>query len=166
MDIDQARQDILQWITDFVEAPCAELGGWPPCPYARQARLKNLVDIRLGQIDPYVDARNTAEMQGFDVIVMVYDPRDYTPAEFDSLVSDANLAFLQGRGLIALADHPADPEEVCGVVMNQGQYALMFVQDLAKLNGHARQLAERGFYHGWPKDYLQALFRGRLDPRS
>lgn len=166
MNIEQARQDILQWITDFVEVPRAELDGWPPCPYARQARLNNLIDIRPGTADPYVDARSITDMGSRDVIVVVYDPQEYDAAEFNTLINDANAAFLQGRGLVALADHPADPEEVCGVVMNQGQYALMFVQDLAKINGHARHLAERGFYDQWSEEYLATLFRGRQDPRS
>ena len=166
MDIKQAQQDILRWIQNFVERPREELGGWPPCPYARQARLNDLIDIRAGTADPYVDARNITDMGSRDVIVVVYDPQEYDAAEFNTLVDDANAAFLQGRGLIALADHPADPEEVCGVIMNQGQYALMFVQDLAKLNGHARRLAERRFYDLWPAKYLATLFRGRQDPRS
>jgi hypothetical protein len=166
MDIKQAQQDILKWITDFVEIPREELGGWPPCPYARQARLKNLIDIRAGAADPYADARAITTMDSFDVIAVVYDPQEYAAAEFNALVDDANAAFLQGRGIIALADHPGDPEEVCGIVMNQGQYALMFVQDLAKLDGHAQQLAQRGFYDLWPEEYLAVLFRGRRDPRA
>ena len=166
MHIKQARQDILQWIQHFVETPRAELSGWPPCPYARQARLNDLIDIRTGGADPYIDARSITDMGSRDVIVVVYDPQEYPAAEFNSLIDHANLAFLQGRGLIALADHPADPEEVCGMIMNQGQYALMFVQDLAKLDNHAQQLAQKGFYDHWSEEYLQTLFRGRRDPRA
>jgi hypothetical protein len=166
MDIDQARQDILQWITDFVEMPRAELAGWPPCPFARAARLKGLLDIRAGGADPYIDMRGVADMAGYDVICLVYDPREFPATEFNELVTGANSAFLAGRGLIALADHPDDREEVNGVVMNQGQYALVFVQDLAKLNSHAQQLAQRGFYSNWPEAYLETLFQGREDPRS
>ena len=166
MDIDQARQDILKWIQEFVEVPQEALGGWSPCPYARQARLKNLIDIRSGQADPYIDARNIVDMGGLDVIAMVYSPQEYSAEEFNDLVNSANTAWLQGRNLIALADHPNDEEVVNGVRMNQGQYALVFVQDLAKLNSHASQLAQRGFYSNWPESYLQTLFQGREDPRS
>jgi hypothetical protein len=166
MQIDQVRSDILQWIQDFVEVPREDLGNWPPCPFARAARLNNLLDIRLGGADPYIDMRAVTDLSGFEVIVLVYDPSEFAAEEFNDLVHRANDAFLAGRGLIALADHPSDPEVVCGVTMNQGDYALVFVQDLAKLNGHARQLASQGFYDLWPQDYLQALFRGRQDPRS
>jgi hypothetical protein len=166
MDIEQAQQDILKWIIEFVEVPQAALAGWPPCPFARTARLKNLLDIRSGGADPYIDMRSVTDMEGYDVICLVYDPQEFDATEFNDLVTGANSAFLAGRGLIALADHPDDREEVNGVVMNQGQYALVFVQDLAKLNSHARQLAQRGFYHNWPEAYLETLFQGREDPRS
>lgn len=166
MDIDQARHDIMTWIENFVEVPNEALGGWPPCPFARAARLNNLLDIRAGGADPYIDMRAVTDMAGYDVIVLVYDAQEFDAKEFDELVIGANQAFLAGHGLIALADHPGDCEEVNGVVMNQGQYALVFVQDLTKLDGHARQLAQRGFYQGWPQAYLETLFQGRKDPRS
>jgi hypothetical protein len=68
--------------------------------------------------------------------------------------------------MFALADHPGDVETVNGVVMNQGTWAICFLQDLDKLNSHARMLVERGFYQDWPEDYLSVLFAGRQDPRS
>lgn len=166
MDIDQARQAILRWMQDFVEVPNPALGGWAPCPYARAARLNGVLDIRAGGADPYLDLRSVTDMSGYDVIVMIYDPTMFSAQEFNDLVSSANPAFMAPRKLIALADHPGDPEEVRGVVMNQGQYALVFVQDLVRLDRAAQQLAEQGYYQGWPEQYLETLFQERRDPRS
>lgn len=43
---EQVRADILGWITDFVEVNHKFYDyRFPPCPYARQARLKGLVDV-------------------------------------------------------------------------------------------------------------------------
>jgi hypothetical protein len=50
--------------------------------------------------------------------------------------------------------------------MNQGVWAICFLQELNKLNSHARMLADRGFYDSWPDEYLTVLFAGREDPRS
>jgi len=165
MDIDQARQDILSWIENFVERPNANLNGWPPCPYARRARLDNMIDIRSGTVEPYTDLR-LIEMQHHDVIVLVYDAQEFDGADFDHQVHQANLAFLAGKDMIAMADHPAVREEVNGVCMNQGQWALVFVQRLSQLNRDARILASKDFYQGWSEDYLAELFRGREDPRQ
>jgi hypothetical protein len=105
-------------------------------------------------------------LRDFDVVIKIYDPADYDAVEFDRQISSANKAFLVPKGLLALADHPGDPEVVMGVCMNQGTWALVFVQDLTKLDQHAKTLAERDFYRDWPEDYLQLLFQYRQDPRS
>jgi hypothetical protein len=70
------------------------------------------------------------------------------------------------RDLIALEDHPSDPEIVNGVCMNQGTYALALVQNLTELNEKAHLMARKGFYDTWPKEYLQQLFQHRKDPRQ
>lgn len=165
MDIQQARHDILTWMQQFVETANPDLGGWSPCPFARQARLSNAVDIRAGS-EPYLDLRMLQDISPWRVVILVYDPREFSAQEFDDLVMQGNQAFLAGRDLIALPDHPCDPEQVGDVVMNQGQWALIMVQRLSELDQHAAQLAQQGYYHEWPQQYLDLLFRGRRDPRA
>jgi hypothetical protein len=43
MNIEQVKQDIESWIENFVEVPHPALGGFPPCPFARSARLKKVM---------------------------------------------------------------------------------------------------------------------------
>jgi hypothetical protein len=164
MDFEQAKKDILHWVTTFVEQPHPALAGWPPCPYARRARSENLFQIRPGT-EPYWDLMHV-DLGTLDVLAFVYDPASFSAGEFEDLVQRANLGFLTARNLIALPDHPDSPEIVNGVSMNQGQWAIVFVQDLTKLNAHAKTLADRGYYHGWPEHYIAELFNGRQDPRS
>ena len=165
MNFEQAQLDILAWITGFVERPHPALLGWAPCPYARRARLEGKFEIRPGHIDPYTDLQhiNIGEL---DVVALVYDPTEFEPEQFNQQITAVNQGFLRARDLLALADHPDSPEVVQGVAMNQGTWAIAFVQPLAKLNAHARMVAEKGYYKDWPEDYLQILFEGREDPRS
>ena len=165
MDIEQARQDIARWITDFVEQPHPLLNGWPPCPFARQARVNDQLDIRAGITDPYADLR-PVEMANFMVIAYVYDRDQMDADRFAQQIHAVNQAFLVPRDMIALADHPDAPEEILGVSMNQGTYAIAFVQSLSKLNHFARQIAPKGYYRDWPKPYLAELFQWREDPRA
>jgi hypothetical protein len=81
-------------------------------------------------------------------------------------LEQANQEFLHRNDLIALEDHPADPEIVNGIVMNQGKYALALVQSLSDLNEKAASMGKKGFYNTWPEEYLQALFHHRQDPRT
>jgi len=158
--------DILAWSETFVEVPHPALGGWPPCPFARSARLNRTIQVLTGA-DPYFDLRNRARwgMGAYEVIVYAYDPEDWPYNRFHSAVESANTEFLLARDILALEDHPEDVEDVNGVIMNQGKYALVLVQSLSKLNTAAAQMASKGFYHAWPEEYLTGLFRHRVDPR-
>jgi hypothetical protein len=167
MDIEQVRADIESWIENFVEVPHPALGGFPPCPYARSARLKKTYEVYLGT-DPYYDLKNRARwgMGNREVIIYAYDPEEWPHELFAASIESANTEHLLRADILALEDHPADIEDVNGVVMNQGQYALALVQSLSDLNVRARQMAAKGFYDSWPEDYLQALFHHRQDPRQ
>ena len=166
MDIITVTRDILTWSETFVEVPHPALGGWPPCPFARQARLKGTVGIFIGQ-DPYFDLESRAAlgMQQYEVIVYAYDPSEWTLDIFSPRLQAANQDFLLAADLIVLEDHPTDVEDVNGVIMNQGKYALSLVQSLSDLDRRAQQMADKGFYHAWPKEYLTSLFENRKDPR-
>lgn len=163
-NFDKAQQEVQQWILDFVEKPNPLLNDWPPCPYARNARLKDKVDLRAGIQNPLVDTE-LVEMGRFDVLGYIYDADQFTADEFNKLVRKANQDFLKSRDMIALADHPDDYESVNGVCMNQGTYAIMFLQKLSELNHFAKLLSPKGFYDSWHEEYLQVLFEGRQDPR-
>jgi len=104
-------------------------------------------------------------MGQYEVIVYAYDSADWPYARFHTAVEDANQEFLLSRDILALEDHPADVEDVNGVIMNQGKYALVLVQSLSKLNVAAKQMGSKGFYHTWPEEYLTGLFNHRQDPR-
>ena len=165
MNFEQAQIDVLNWITGFVEKPNAALNGWSPCPYARKARLDGELAFREGKTDPYTDLMH-ADLGDKTVIGYLYDPKNFTADEFNSAVARVNREFLIARDIIALADHPDDAEQVNGVLFNQGTWAIAFIQPLSKLNHFARLIAAKGYYDGWPEDYLQALFEGREDPRQ
>lgn len=167
LDLTTVQNQINHWITNFVEIPHAALGNFPPCPYARSARLANTVDVRLGSTVP-TDLDNLARhgLAHWEVIVWAYDPDHFEPAQLSAWVEQANRDVLNQQDIIVLEDHPSDPEVVNGVTMNQGTYALLLAQSLSDLDRRAKILAARGFYHNWPESYLQGLFRHRRDPRT
>lgn len=166
MELEKVKSDIESWIENFVEVPHPSLGGWPPCPFARAARLKRTFEVYLGT-DPYYDLKNRARwgMGDREVIIYAYNPAEWSHELFSASIESANTEHLLPADIIALEDHPADVENVNGVIMNQGQYALALVQCLSDLNAKSQQMAAKGFYHDWPEQYLQGLFHHRQDPR-
>jgi hypothetical protein len=166
LNLDTVKQDIESWIQTFVEVPHTALGGWAPCPYARRARLDQDFEVRLGR-NPFEDLIAVSySTLAKSVTIFVYDPEFHPYERFHNEIEFANANHLVPKDMIALEDHPGDPEIVNGVCMNQGTYALALVQSLSDLDQKARVMAGKGFYTTWPEDYLQQLFQHRQDPRS
>lgn len=166
LNLETVTYDVERWIANFVEVPHPALGGWAPCPYARRARLDRDFEVRLG-VNPYFDLRFVAQ-HGISksVVIFAYESTAYSYDQFHAQIESANTEFLLSKDLLALEDHPAAPEIVNGVSMNQGAYALALVQSLSDLDNKARAMARKGFYDTWPEEYLQELFQHRQDPRS
>jgi hypothetical protein len=166
MKLEQVKKDIEHWLVNFVEVANPALGGWPPCPYARKARLDNDFDVRIGST-PIADLQ-ALRVNGLpkSVVIFAYDPKLISRETFSKELEFSNTSFLLEKDLLVLEDHPDDPEIVNGVCMNQGTYALALVQSLSDLNAKAQFMASKGFYHGWPEGYLTGLFQHRRDPRS
>ena len=167
MQLEQVKHDILAWSENFLEQPHPALGNWSPCPYARRARLNHQVDIRIGT-DPRSDLEQlcTQGLGTAQVVIYAYDPVAHPRELFAQALEQANQDFFLAADLIVLEDHPADPEIVNGVCMNQGTYALAMCQSLSDLDIKAQQMAQKGFYHTWPESYLKTLFQHRKDPRK
>jgi len=161
------KQDILNWMENFLEKSNPLLNGWPPCPFARHARLNSKVEV-LNGIDPYYDmkSRSVCGMGDYEVIVYAYDPVVWDYKDFSNSLKNANREYLLAKDLLVLEDHPGDPEIINGVSMNQGTYALALVQCLSKLDAASSQIYNKGFYDSWPEDYLKQLFQHRKDPRK
>jgi hypothetical protein len=167
LNLDTVQADIESWIVNFVEVPHPALGGWAPCPYARQARLNKDFEVRLG-LAPMHDLIKISKegLGGKSVVIIAYNPVLHSYKDFSSALNIANREFLLPNNLLALEDHPADPEIVNGVTMNQGTYALALVQSLSDLNAKAKLVAKKDFYKEWPEEYLTTLFQHREDPRK
>lgn len=149
---------LLKWMEEFVEVPHPSLGGWPPCPFARQARLSRNIDIRQGQ-DPFDDCTSLLDYDWVkEVLVFWYDEID--PELFIDSVNRAN-DILLAKDIVALEDHPATEEIISGVKMNFGLCPIIILQKNSKLNQSADQLREKGYYHTWSQSDLDKIVSWR-----
>ena len=150
---------LLTWMEKFVEQPHPSLGGWPPCPFARQARLTKNIDIRLGQ-DPYADCMSLLYYDwSKEVVIFWYD--DIDAESFIDDVVRANSTLLS-KDIVALEDHPATEEIIAGVKMNFGLCPIIVLQKNSKLNQSADQLREKGYYHNWSQTDIDKIVTWRL----
>lgn len=160
MDHKTITHELLAWMENFVEVPHPSLGGWPPCPFARQARLANQIDIRPG-IDPLTDClRMEHDPWDKEVVIFWYDKDKFPPEAFVADVEQANKTLLK-KDLVALEDHPYIDEVISGVKMNFGPCAIIVVQKNSKLNEAADQLQTKGYYHSWTQEDLDKIVSWR-----
>jgi hypothetical protein len=148
----------LNWMQEFVEVPHANLGNWPPCPYARQARLSNNIDIRQG-VDPYADCLSLLYYDwSKEAVIFWYN--DIDPTEFADEVARANNTLL-AKDIVALEDHPATDEIISDVKMNFGYCPIIVLQQNSKLNQSADQLRAKGYYKTWSQKDLDKIVSWR-----
>ena len=161
MKQEEISQKLLSWLEEFVEQPHPSLGNWPPCPYARQARLSNNIIIRQGN-DPYYDGLELAKIYNWDkeVVVFWYDHALHPVTDFIADVQNLNKEIMP-LDVVALEDHPDAKEFVAGVSMNFGVCALLIIQKLSALNNASDQLRNKGYYDTWSSESLDEVVSWR-----
>ena len=152
--------ELLKWMEEFVEVPHPSLGGWPPCPFARQARLSKNIDIRAGA-DVYKDCTSLVDYDWTkEVVVFWYNHAD--PELFLDSVNRAN-SLLLANNIVALEDHPDTEEIIAGIKMNFGLCPIIVLQKNNKLNLAADQLKEKGYYHSWTQEDVDKIVTWRYN---
>jgi hypothetical protein len=161
MNHSNVEAELFKWMEEFVETPHPNLGTWPPCPYARQARLTNNIELRQGN-EPYADCLSTVN-DNWDKEVIIYW-YDHTKIPVENFLADVNNAnhLLISEDIVALEDHPNVQEIVSGVKMNFGYCAIIVIQKNSKLNHAADQLRSKGYYDTWSKSDIDKIVSWRL----
>ena len=159
------EQSIHDWIENFLSTPSAVLNDLPPCPFAKQALLQNRIVVREIKPLPNITIPNyfIAEMENYtyhwpkgkEVVVLGCDPKLITADELEHSVETATERFLEKRGFIALEDHPDCVESVDTLIFNQGDYALVLIQEADKLEKARRILQKQDYYKNWPEEYYK-----------
>ncbi len=160
MDQQRIREQLKEWLTSFIEQPNPLLNNWPPCPYARQARLSNKIHIVFDS--PLEIANYVTFLDVYDVVVLCFDHTEFSSSQIELYTKHIN-SILVWRDCVVLEDHPDSEEYINGVKMNFGKCGLMILQRLSKLNTAADQLKEKGYYDTWSKENLDEVVNWRYD---
>ena len=154
MSIEQLKEDIKNWILDWVSVYNEQLGT-VPCPFAKQALLTNRIDYATAQdLDGVKGLLQLFAMGGIknDVLIIGVDKNNITAQNLSLLVKDVNINILMPSGFVALEDHPDDEEIINSVKMNQGTWALVLVQAIDKINQASLVLKKQGYYDNWSQE--------------
>jgi len=160
MDEFNVRQKLEQWLINFVEQPNPLLNNWPPCPYARQARLNSRIHIVFDS--PLEISNYITFLDNNDVVVLCFDHSQFSASQIELFTKHVN-SILVLHDYVVLEDHPDSIELINDVKMNFGECGLMILQRLSKLNAAADQLKDKGYYHAWSKQNLDEVVSWRYD---
>jgi hypothetical protein len=162
LDQELVKQQLTTWMQDFVEKPNALLNNWPPCPFARQARVSNNIDIVFADPEDFdsavQDSIDTLEHK--EVVVICFDHRQISVGDLQSWVEATN-QLLMPKNYVILEDHPESAEFVNGVAMNFGPCGLLVLQKLDKLAQAEQQLKAKGYYDTWDQAALDSVVTWR-----
>lgn len=163
--------DYLQnWIFEFVSKSNPDLNNFPPCPFAKQAlidskinflevkSIKNCVETIRKQTDEWDD--------NLDLVALVFTKLPNA----DILVEEIeNINQQIGKlDFVVLEDHPEIEENVNGVIMNNGKYAICLMQRLSKIQKFSNILRRQGYYNVWSEENMEDVvnWRSTLVPDS
>jgi hypothetical protein len=145
---------ILQWMEKFVEVPHPSFGNMPPCPYARQYRVQDKTAEQV--FETWND--------DFEAIIVARElvaRRLNSAEEVSAQIKELNDKY-KSKDLVALEDHPMDPEEIDGVRMNHGDLILVVIQRLSKINKHSEMLKGGEYYDKWSQENLDDVVNWRF----
>jgi len=162
LDQQDIKEKLINWIINFLEVPNQQLNNWAPCPFARQARVKDNISYKFCTVAEFADVlrESTYILEQKDVVVICFDHTYIDPLTLQKWVEDKNKMLIPA-GYVILEDHPDALEFINGVRMNFGHCGLLLMQKLDKLNIASEQLRNKGYYDVWSTDELDSVVSWR-----
>jgi hypothetical protein len=162
MDFVLIKTQLIEWLTSFVEKPNPALNNWPPCPYARQARINNkilMVESSIKNLSAVVD-ESLAMFEQYDVAVVCFD-HTLISGEYCRQLAQSLNDKLMPLNFVLLEDHPDLVEYVAGVTMNFGHCGLFVISPLDKLTAASNHIRTKGYYNAWSQSELDEVVTWR-----
>lgn len=163
IDQDSIKKEFISWLENFVEVPNSKLGGWPPCPYARQARMTNKIELLFSKIENlHKDVHDSLQLlESKDVVVICFDHTTINGTDLQEFVATMNLELME-RNYVILEDHPDVFEYINGVKMNFNLCGLLVISELNKLNDASLKIGANGYYDHWSKSNIDDVVSWRF----
>lgn len=159
------ESNIRDWIVERLSVSLPNFNNMPACPFAKQALIDQKIKI-VSVLDKQefvniMEQHATAWPANIEVLVIGCDPTLITSDELSDVVETSNATFLKDHGLLALEDHPDEPEYAAGYHVNEGNWALVLLQSKEKIVSARKILDRRGYYKNWDQEYYKEVVLDR-----
>ena len=164
--MNNVTDDIWNWITGYVEVNHKFYDyKFPPCPYAKSARLKGLVDVVAhngGNMFQFIETQTTdlIDNKKYNIRILVFAPRyKYRPG-LKTFINNLNAKIISkdfyAQYGVALKTHSQYPG-----FFNRGPYFIIILNKLSDvLEGH-QALLNTDYYKSWAAHHYDAVVTRR-----
>ena len=148
-----SNPDLQSWILDFLSKPNKVFDNLPPCPYAKKAWLDGRVEVKKFEGFESLDNDLVNWNDEIEVIIYEFEDTPYLPHDLE-----ITCAVYHDRypDFIFYDEHPAQIEEVSGVIINSG-LALLIVQKRKELEEARAELMKTGYYDNWTPEMKERI---------
>ena len=160
------EQDIWDWIKGYIEVDHKFYDyKFPPCPYAKAARLKGLVDVQAyssGNVFSFVkrQAAINAENNKHSVTVLVLPPRVNLYPWFSWFIKNLNKKLISQDYYAQFGTALKTSSQYSGL-FNNGEYSIVIINKLSEiLSGH-QALLKTDYYKPWAPHHYEAVVNRR-----
>lgn len=159
---DLIQQDIWDWLTDYIEVNHKFYNyKFPPCPYARGARLRGLVDVQVyeqGKVTDFIQAKiaDLIAEPKYNVRILVMPPRTRWDYRIGKCVTQLNQQIIADDFYAQYGTANHTRSRYPGL-FNWGAYSIVIVNRLSDvLDGH-RALLSTDYYGPWAETHYDAV---------
>ena len=154
MSTNPASEAIEKWIMEFLSKPSKVFDDLPPCPYARKAWLDNKVEVKeiIVELEPVIEYYINNWPGHLDVVLLLMDPTEFSSEYLHNICE-----MYKNDKIVILDDHPDIVESVKDVRLNQGEYAILFLQCRDMLEKARDELRKTKYYDNYDKEYLKEV---------
>ena len=165
MNLEEVKEHIHQWVDNKLSVPSPLFNNLPPCPYSREAMLKNKVDIRCA---PGAELMETVKENGknwddsFELILVASEPDTIRPEELITGIEEVNKMF-EGADLLSFFDHPHCEDPKYSITTPNGKYVLVGMQRLENFLKAAKPLHKKEYFSNVDKQFPVVRKLNELD---
>ena len=160
------EQDVWQWITGYVEVNHKFYDyKFPPCPYARSARLKGLVDVQAytsGSALKFIQQQVSDLLldRKFNVRVLVFPawlrwlkPLHWAINRLNKQLIGDDYYMQYGRAVNTASQYPE--------LLKGSPYFIVIINYWPDVVRGVESLSKTAYYTHWPKDHFDAIVTRR-----
>lgn len=168
MNTEIIKQDIYDWVVNYIEANHEFYNyKFPPCPFAKSARLKGMLDIQVWEKGSYYNfvkqyATDMKDSANFAVRILVFPHSLKYRFWMKNSIARMNEKFVT-MDLYAQIGSAIKTKSQYPGLLETGPYGIVIINKLSDiLNGH-KSLLKTDYYNSWSKEHYDAVVSRRQE---